>query len=106
MLPGQKFHGFGKTLAVKLHDKINGIAAFALAVAKPLIAPDSQAVMSFPAVFSAAFDKLLSLRTEKIFQTGSVRPVNLCLGVIHRSMSSFLCRVWGRFWSVCSSVRS
>ncbi len=95
MLPGQQFHGFGKTLAVKLHDKINGIAALALAVAKPLVTLDGQAVMCFPAVFSAAFYKLLALRTEKIFQTDSVRPVNLRLGIIHRSMSSFLRRVWG-----------
>ena len=33
-------------------------------------------------------------------------PVNLCLGVIHRDSSSFFCRVCGRFWSFCSSVRS
>ena len=58
------------------------------------------------AVFSSAFDKRLSLCTEKIFQTDGVRPINLWLGVIHRDISSFLCRVWGRFWSICSSVRS
>ena len=34
------------------------------------------------------------------------KAVNLCLGIIHRDSSSFLCRVWGRFWSICSSVRS
>ena len=34
---------------------------------------------------------------EKIFQTDGVCPVNLCLGIIHRDSSSFLCRVWGRF---------
>ena len=27
-------------------------------------------------------------------------------GIIHRDSSSFLCRVWGRFWSFCSSARS
>ena len=96
----------GKGLAVKLHDEINGIAALALAVAKPLVSPDGQAVMFFPTVFPSAFDKCLSLCAEKIFQTDGVRPVNLCLGVIHRDSSSFFCRVWGRFWSFCSSVRS
>jgi len=103
---GQHLDGFGKGLAVKLHDKINGIAALALAVAKPLVSSDGQAVMFFPAVFSSAFDKCLSLCAEKIFQTDGVCPVNLCLGVIHRDISSFLCRVLGRFWSVCSAVRS
>ena len=103
---GQELDSFGKGLAVKLHDKINGIAALALAVAKPLVSPDGQAVMFFPAVFPSAFDKCLSLCAEKIFQTDGVCPVNLCLGVIHRDSSSFLCRVWGRFWSICSSVRS
>ena len=53
---GQKLDGFGKGLAVKLHDKINGIAALALAVSKPLVSTDGQAVMFFPAVFSSAFD--------------------------------------------------
>ena len=103
---GQELDGFGKGLSVKLHDKINGIAALALAVSKPLVSPDGQAVMFFPAVFSSAFDKCLSLCAEKIFQTDGVCPVNLCLGVIHRDSSSFFCRVWGRFWSFCSSVRS
>ena len=86
--------------------ELGGIAALALAVSKPLVSPDGQAVMFFPAVFPSAFDKRLSLCAEKIFQTDGVRPVNLCLGVIHRDISSFLCRVWGRFWSICSSVRS
>ena len=102
----QHLNSFGKGLAVKLHDKINGIAALALAVAKPFVSPDGQAVMFFPAVFPSAFDKRLSLCAEKIFQTDGVCPVNLCLGVIHRDSSSFFCRVWGRFWSFCSSVRS
>ena len=39
---GQELDGFGKGLAVKLHDKINGIAALALAVAKPLVSPDAK----------------------------------------------------------------
>ena len=102
----QHLNSFGKGLAVKLHDEINGIAALALAVAKPLVSPDGQAVMFFPTVFPSAFDKCLSLCAEKIFQTDGVCPVNLCLGVIHRDSSSFFCRVWGRFWSFCSSVRS
>ena len=51
-----KLDGFGKGLSVKLHDKINGIAALALAVSKPLVSTDGQAVMFFPAVFSSAFD--------------------------------------------------
>ena len=89
-----------------LADQIITIAALALAVAKPLVSPDGQAVMFFPAVFSSAFDKRLSLCAEKIFQTDGVCPVNLCLGIIHRDSSSFLCRVWGRFWSICSSVCS
>ena len=53
---GQELDGFGKGLSVKLHDKINGIAALALAVSKPLVSPDGQAVMFFPAVFPSAFD--------------------------------------------------
>ena len=56
----QHLNSFGKGLAVKLHDKINGIAALALAVAKPLVSSDGQAVVFFPAVFSSAFDKCLS----------------------------------------------
>ena len=102
----QHLNSFGKGLAVKLHDEINGIAALALAVAKPLVSPDGQTVMFFPAVFSSAFYQCLSLCAEKIFQTDGVCPVNLRLGVIHRDSSSFFCRVWGRFWSFCSSVRS
>ena len=102
---GQKLDSFGEGLAIELHHKINGVAALAPAVAKPLVTPDGQAVVFLPAVFSAALDELLALRTEKIFQTDSVRPVDLCLGVIHRSMSSFLCPVWVRFWDVCSTVR-
>ena len=52
------------------------------------------------------YAKNMRLTPEKIFQTDGVRPINLWLGVIHRDISSFLCRVWGRFWSICSSVRS
>ena len=87
---GQHLDGFGKGLAVKLHDKINGIAALALAVAKPLVSPDGQAVMFFPAVFPSAFDKCLSLCAEKIFQTDGVCPVDLCLGVLHGRPPYFL----------------
>ena len=58
---GQELDGFGKGFSVKLHDKINGIAALALAVATPFVSPDGQAVMFFPAVFPSAFDKRLSL---------------------------------------------
>ena len=46
----------GREYRWKEHDKINGIAALALAVAKPLVSPDGQAVMFFPAVFPSAFD--------------------------------------------------
>src|SRR5699024_11169466 len=45
----QQFNGFGKALAEKLHDKINGCAALALAVAIPFVSPDGQAVVPFPA---------------------------------------------------------
>ena len=38
---GQHLDGFWKGLAVKLHDRINGIAALALAVAKPFVPPVS-----------------------------------------------------------------
>ena len=79
-----------KCLAVKLHDKINRIAALALAVAKPLVSPDGQAVMFFPTVFPSAFDKCLSLCAEKIFQTDGVCPVDLCLGVLHGRPPYFL----------------
>ena len=59
---GQELDSFGKGFSVKLHDKINGIAALALAVAKQFVSPDGQAVMFFPSVFPSAFDKcLLSL---------------------------------------------
>ena len=86
----QHLNSFGKGLAVKLHDEINGIAALALAVAKPLVSPDGQAVMFFPAVFPSAFDKCLSLCAEKIFQTDGVCPVDLCLGVLHGRPPYFL----------------
>ena len=57
----QQFNGFGKALAEKLHDKINGCAALALAVAIPFVSPDGQAVVPFPAVFLSCADKLLAL---------------------------------------------
>jgi len=91
----QQLDSFGKRLSVKLHDEINGIAAFALTVAKPFVSPDGQTVMLFPAVLPPAFDKCFSLCVEKIFQTDGICPVNLCLRVIHRVISSFLCRIWG-----------
>src|SRR5699024_1118172 len=57
----EKFHGFGKALAEKLHDKINGAAALALAVPVPFVSPDGQAVVPFPAVFIPGAGKLLAL---------------------------------------------
>ena len=59
--PGAKFHGFGEALAEKLHDKINGAAALALAVPVPFVSPDGQAVVPFPAVFIPGAGKLLAL---------------------------------------------
>jgi len=57
----QQFNGFGEALAEKLHDKINGCAAFALAVAIPFVSPDGQAVVPLPAVFLSGAGKLLAL---------------------------------------------
>ena len=57
----QQFNGFGEALAEKLHDKINGAAAFALAVPVPFVSPDSQAVVPLPAVFISGTGKLLAL---------------------------------------------
>ena len=102
---GQELDSFGKGLAVKLHDEINGIAALALAVAKPLVSSDGQAVMLFPTVFPSAFDKCLSLCAEKIFQTDSVRPVNLCLGVLHGRPPYFL-KTAHRLQTPCSRSSS
>ena len=59
--PCQQFYGFGKALPEKLHDKINGCAAFALAVPVPFVSPDSQAVVPLPAVFISGTGKLLAL---------------------------------------------
>ena len=50
--------------------------------------------MFFPAVFPSAFDKRLSLCTEKIFQTDGVCPVNLCLGIFIGIVPPF-CVVFG-----------
>ncbi len=61
LFPCEKFNGFGEALAEKLHDKINGAAAFALAVAIPFVSPDGQAVVPFPAVFLSGAGKLLAL---------------------------------------------
>ena len=57
----QQFYGFGKTLSEKLHDKINGCAAFALAVSVPFVSPDSQAIVPFPTIFLSGAGKLLAL---------------------------------------------
>ena len=57
----QQFNGFGEALAEKLHDKINGCAAFALAVPVPFVSPDGQAVVPLPAVFIPGAGKLLAL---------------------------------------------
>lgn len=57
----QQFNGFGEALAEKLHDKINGAAAFALAVAIPFVSLDGQAVVPRPAVFLSGAGKLLAL---------------------------------------------
>ena len=55
----QRCNGFREALSEKLHDKINGAAALALAVAIPFVPPDCQAVVPFPAVFlSGAFQRL------------------------------------------------
>ena len=64
LFPCEKFNGFGEALAEKLHDKINGAAAFALAVAIPFVSPDGQAVVPFPAVFLSALDKYGLPRSE------------------------------------------
>ena len=57
----QQFNGFGEALAEKLHDKINGAAALALAVPVPFVSPDGQAVVPLPAVFISGTGKLLAL---------------------------------------------
>ena len=57
----QHFNGFGEALAEKLHDKINGCAALALAVPVPFVSPDGQAVVPLPAVFLSGAGKLLAL---------------------------------------------
>ena len=79
----QQFYGFGKALSEKLHDKINGCAAFALAVPVPFVSPDSQAVMPFPTVFLSGAGKLLALSLQKRNKVGLVGAVYLFLGVIH-----------------------
>ena len=79
----EKFHGFGKALAEKLHDKINGAAAFALAVPVPFVSPDSQAVVPLPAVFISGTGKLLAPSLQKRNKVGLVGAVYLFLSVIH-----------------------
>ena len=61
LFPCEKFNGFGEALAEKLHDKINGAAALALAVPVPFVSPDGQAVVPLPAVFISGAGKLLAL---------------------------------------------
>ena len=79
----EKFNGFGKAPAKKLHDKINGAAALALAVAIPLVAPNGQAVVPFPSVFLSGAFQRFSLRLQEQNKVGLVRPVYLFLGVVH-----------------------
>jgi len=57
----QHFNGFGKALAEKLHDKINGCAALTLAVPVPFVSPDGQAVVPLPAVLVPGAGKLFAL---------------------------------------------
>ena len=40
LFPCEKFNGFGEALAEKLHEEVNGAAAFALAVPVPFVSPD------------------------------------------------------------------
>ncbi len=79
----QQFNGFGEALAEKLHDKINGAATFALAVAIPLVSSDRQAVVPLPAVFIPGAFKLFALCLQKRNKVGLVGAVYLFLGVIH-----------------------
>jgi hypothetical protein len=79
----EKFHGFGKALAEKLHDKINGCAALTLAVPVPFVSPDGQAVVPFPAVLVPGAGKLLAPSLQKRNKVGLVGAVYLFLGVIH-----------------------
>ena len=79
----QQFNGVGEALAEKLHDKINGAAALALAMAIPLVAPDGQAVVPFPAVFLSGAFQRFSLRLQEQNKVSLVRSVYLFLGVIH-----------------------
>ena len=85
----QQFNGFGEALAEKLHDKINGCAAFALAVAIPLVAPDGQAVVPFPTVFLSGAGKLLALSLQERNKVGLFGAVYLFLGVIRKSSTPF-----------------
>lgn len=61
----------------------------------------ADSAMMFPLGYSEGISISVDLK-----QLSSICPVNLRLGIIHRDSSSFFCRVWGRFWSFCSSVRS
>ena len=85
----QHFNGFGKALAEKLHDKINGAAALALAVAIPFVAPDGQAVVPFPSVFLSGAFQRFSLRLQERNKVGLVGAVYLFLGVIHKISTPF-----------------
>jgi len=79
----QHFNGFGKALSIKLHDKINGCAALALAMPVPFVSPDGQAVVPLPAVFLSGAGKLLAPSLQKRNKVGLVGAVYLFLGVIH-----------------------
>ena len=81
LFPCEKFNGFGKALSEKLHDKIDGAAALALAVAIPFISSDSHAVVPFPAVFVPGAGKLLALSLQKRNKVGLVGAVYLFLGI-------------------------
>ena len=61
----QHFNGFKKTFAVKLHDKINGCAAFALAVPIPSVFSDRHAVVPFPTVLLSGAFKLFALGLQE-----------------------------------------
>ena len=77
------FQQLRKALAVKLHDKINGCAALALAVPVPVVSPDGQAVVPLPAVLLSGAGKLLAPSLQKRNKVGLVGAVYLFLGVIH-----------------------
>ena len=74
---------FGEGLAVKLHHKVDGIAALAPTVTKPLVFTEGKAVVFLPAVFSSAPCQRFALRLQKGSKVGLIRPVDLRLGIGH-----------------------